>query len=320
MQSGTNILGFFLMALVILMIIGPKKLPQSIEQLWLAIENFRRQGNDLPPKTLAEARRAWKASGSPIYAMVGGLYQGAEHLSELRRRLMFSGIAFFIAAFASLFFAKHIFTFLKIPAGDIQLIFVRPAEMILTYFKVGLMSGLTVALPFLVYQLILFIYPAMESDKERHNFKLLAWLAVPTALIFFVGGLAFAYFVLLPFALKYLFAFGADIAEPLWTISEYINFELSIMFWIGVAFETPLLMLILSTMGVISAKQLASKRKYAIVIIALAAAVITPTPDPFNMALVMGPLYLLFELGILLARIFGKKTDEEEGQEEAGVP
>ena len=317
MQSGTNPLIFFVMAIVVLLVIGPEKLPASIEQVWLAIENFRRQGNNLPPRTLAEARKSWRASGSPLYGIVGGLYQGAEHLGELRRRLMWSAIAMFGTAIVSLFFATYLFTILKRPAGDIQLIFLKPAEMILTYFKVGLMCGVVVALPFLVYQVLLFVRPAMESEQERQNFKWLLLLAVPFALAFFVGGLAFAYFVLLPFALKYLFQFGSEIAQPQWAISEYISFVLNILFWIGIAFETPLIILVLSRMGVVSAQQLQSKRKYAIIIVALVAAVITPTPDPFNMLLVMGPLYLLFELGILFARIFGRRKPKDVAGAEA---
>jgi sec-independent protein translocase protein TatC len=313
MQSGTNPLTFFFMAIIVLLVIGPEKLPMSIEQVWLAIENFRRQGSDLAPLKLSEARKRWKASGSPVYAIVGGLYQGAEHLSELRRRLMWSAIVMFATALVSLFFASYLFETLKAPAGDIQLIFLKPAEMMLTYFKVGLMCGLVVALPFLVYQILLFVQPAMESDKERRNFKWLLLLAVPSAVMFFVGGLAFAYFVLLPFALKYLFQFGSEIAQPQWAISEYISFVLGILFWIGAAFETPLIMLVLSRMGIVTSEQIASKRKYAVVIVALIAAVITPTPDPFNMALVMGPLYLLFELGLLLTRIFGKRRPDEAG-------
>jgi len=316
MESGTNPLTFLFMAIVVLLVIGPEKLPAAIEQVWLAIENFRRQGNDLPPRTLSEARKTWKRSGSPIYAIVGGLYQGAEHLSELRRRLMWTAIVMFGTALVSLFFASYIFEVLKQPADYITLIFLKPAEMILTYFKVGLMCGFIVALPMLVYQLLLFIYPAMETDKERSNFRMLMIVAVPSAVLFFVGGLAFAYFVLLPFALRYLFQFGADIAQPQWAISEYISFVLNILFWIGAAFETPLLMLVLSRFGVINADQLKAGRKYAVIVVAVVAAVITPTPDPFNMALVMGPLYMLFELGLIFTRIFGKRKEEDKSEKD----
>jgi sec-independent protein translocase protein TatC len=296
-------LSVLLIGFVVLLIVGPRKLPQSIEQLWLMIENLRRQQRNEPTISLGQLRKQWKATGSPMYAIVGGLYQGAEHLEELRRRLGTAAIAFAIAAFGSLFFNSYIFKALKAPAGNIELIFVKPAEMIVVYFKVALLAGAAVAMPLLVYQVLMFVYPAMETPKERRSFKIFSVLAVPFAFIFFVGGFAFAYFVMLPFALRYLFSFGSDIAKPYWTISEYINFVLTILFWIGVVFETPLVMLVLARLGIVDAKQLASKRKYAIVAIAVVAAVITPTPDPFNMMLVALPLMALFELGILLARL-----------------
>jgi sec-independent protein translocase protein TatC len=299
-------LSIFLIAFIVLIIVGPEKLPQSAEQLWLALDNFKRQQNNLSLLSLTDARKIWRASGSPFYAIIGGLYQGAEHLTELRRRLLTAGIVFFVAAVGSMFFTKYIFVALKIPAGNIQLIFTKPAEMILTWFKVALLAGMTFALPLLVYELVLFIYPAFETPQERRTFKFVSLLAVPTTFIFFVGGFAFAYFVMLPFALKYLFAFGSELAKPFWSISEYTTFVLGILFWIGVAFETPLVMAILSKLGVVNAKQLASKRRYAIIICAVAAAVITPTPDPFNMLLVMAPLVFLFELGIILSRLMGK--------------
>lgn len=304
------------MVIILLLVIGPEKLPQALEQLWLAIDNFRRQQNDLPPKTLAEARRDWKKSGSSFYALIGGLYQGAEHLAELRRRLMVAVIAAAVTMIVSLFFVDQIFVLLKKPAGDIELIFTRPPEMILTWFKVALLCGVVVAIPFLVYQLMAFIYPAMETPKEKRNFKIFAFFAIPSEFVFFVGGIAFSYLVLLPFALRYLFSFGSDLATPWWAISEYTNFVLNLLFWMGMTFETPLIMLILTQIGVVDAKWFASKRKFAIVIIAIAAAVITPTPDPINMSFVMGPLLFLYELGILLSRLVRKplrKAEPEEG-------
>jgi len=299
----SSILSLFLIVLVLIIVVGPKKLPQSVEQLWLIIENLRRQQNNLPPRSLAEARRAWRESGSSMYAIVGGLYQGAEHLTELRKRLIAVGIVYLIGAFASLFFASYLFDFLKTPAGDVDLIFTKPAELIVIYFKVALVAGAAVALPVLVYEILMFVYPAMESKKEQRNFKVFSVFAVPLSFLFFVGGFCFAYFVMLPFGLRYLFSFGTEIARPLWSITEYINFVLAILFWIGVVFELPLVMLVLSRLGIVSPAQIASKRKYAIVAIAVAAAVITPTPDPVNMTLVAGPLYLLFELGLLMSRL-----------------
>jgi sec-independent protein translocase protein TatC len=119
----------------------------------------------------------------------------------------------------------------------------------------------------------------------------------------FVTGVAFAYFVMLPAAIPFLQGFMADIIEQKWAIGEYLSFVTSLLFWIGVAFELPLFVYFLAKVGVIDAQMLSKNRKYAVVIIAVVAAVITPTVDPLNMALVMGPLIVLYEIGVLLAKI-----------------
>jgi sec-independent protein translocase protein TatC len=127
---------------------------------------------------------------------------------------------------------------------------------------------------------------------------------VPFASLLFVSGVAFTWAVMLPTAVPFLTSFLGITTQV--RPNNYFEFVTSLMFWIGVSFETPLIMMVLSKLGIVSAKQIASKRKFAIVIIAIAAAVITPTPDPFNMMIVMVPLYFLFELGILLSRVAGK--------------
>jgi len=108
---------------------------------------------------------------------------------------------------------------------------------------------------------------------------------------------------MLPFALRYLLSFGGNIAEAKWAIGEYISFVTKLLFWVGVTFETPLLVFFLAKLGVVTPEMLARYRKYAIVAIAVLAAVITPTPDPFNMMVVMVPLLILYEIGVLLAKL-----------------
>jgi len=308
----TNVLGFVLIAILGLALIGPRKLPQGLEGLWLAWENYRRSQENLPPLDLMAARKHWRATGSPMYDLIQVLYAATVHLVELRHRLfVIMGVMSF-ATLASGFFATTLLRYLIYPAGNIKLIFVRPAEMLITYIKISLLAGLTVSLPVTLYEILLFVEPAAETEGERRAFRTAKFVAVPAVLLFFVSGLAFAYFVMLPFALRYLQTFGSDLVEPRWTISEYSSFVLTILFWIGVAFETPLIMFLVARLGIVSAQGFASKRKYAIVIIAVAAAIITPTVDPFNMMLVMGPLVLLYELGILLARLGGQKMPRPE--------
>jgi sec-independent protein translocase protein TatC len=154
------------------------------------------------------------------------------------------------------------------------------------------------AMPIIVYQIGRFISPGLTKNERRYLF-----LLVPGATLCFVTGVAFAYFVMLPAAIPFLQGFMADIIEQQWAIGEYLSFVTSLLLWIGVAFELPLFVYFLAKLGVIDAQALAKNRKYAVIAIAVLAAVITPTVDPLNMALVMGPLVVLYEIGVLLAKI-----------------
>jgi sec-independent protein translocase protein TatC len=154
------------------------------------------------------------------------------------------------------------------------------------------------AMPVLVYQLISFIAPGLTRQEKRY-----LYFVLPGATISFVAGAAFAYFIMLPTAIPFLKGFLSDIIEPNWFVDKYISFITSLLFWVGLSFETPLLIFFLSKLGIVTPAVLSRYRKYAILVIAVLAAVITPTPDPFNMVLVMGPLILLYEIGILLAKL-----------------
>lgn len=221
-----------------------------------------------------------------------------EHLEELRERLIKSAIALIVAILFSLFFTGRLLKVLISPMGELKPVFLRPTEMIVTYLKVAFIAGVALAMPVIVYQLVKFILPALYPHERRY----LYWL-IPSATFSFLAGLAFAYFVMLPFAVKYLLTFGGDVARAQWTIGEYINFVTNFLFWIGITFELPLIIYFLSKLGLVSPAWLSRNRKYAIAVIAIVAAVITPTPDPFNMSLVMIPLILLYEVGVLISKL-----------------
>ena len=220
-----------------------------------------------------------------------------EHLEELRGRLIKSAIALAVTTLASLIFTGRLLKILVAPAG-IKPIFLRPTEMFVTYMRVALISGTALAMPVIVYQVLRFVLPALKPHERRY-----LYIIVPGATFSFLLGLAFAYFAMLPFALRYLLSFGGNIAEAKWAIGEYISFVTKLLFWVGVTFETPLLVFFLAKLGVVTPEMLARYRKYAIVAIAVLAAVITPTPDPFNMMVVMVPLLILYEIGVLLAKL-----------------
>lgn len=221
-----------------------------------------------------------------------------DHLGELRDRLIKSVVALLVGTVLSLAFTPRLLEFLIAPMGGKQPISLKPTESIIIYFKVALVAGAVLAMPVIIYQFLMFILPGLTKEERKY-----LRVIVPGASLLFATGVAFATFVMLPFTIKYLQSFLADIIQPTYSIDYYISFVTTLMFWVGVIFETPLIIAFLARLGVISPKMLSSNRKYAIVLIAILAAVITPTPDPVNMTLVMVPLLVLFEVGIILARI-----------------
>lgn len=221
-----------------------------------------------------------------------------EHLKELRSRLIWVFIALFITTAISFVFAKQLFLILMVPLGDAKLQALRPTETLGNYMKVSLLSGLILAMPVIVYQIGRFVMPGLTKQEKKYLV-----LLVPGATICFLAGVAFAYFIMLPASIGFLQTFMADIIEQQWTVGDYLSFVTSLIFWIGVAFELPLFVYFLAKLDIVDASMLMRNFKYAVVAIALLAAVITPTVDPLNMILVMGPLIILYLLGVLLAKI-----------------
>lgn len=301
-MSFTGVFGLVLLAIMALALLGPAKLPSGIEQLWLMLTNFRRSQAEQEPLTLEQARRVWQRSQSPLYDLVQILYGTVDHLVELRKRIFVVLGALLVGGIVAGIFANTILEFLKQPAGGVPLIVLRPTDMIWTYFEVIFSAAAIVALPVLLFQILLFIRPALESPQELAIYRAVGIVGMPMVALFFVLGLAFAYFILLPFGLKYLQGFGSDLAQANWNIREYFSFVLAVMLWIGAAFETPVIMAALARLGIVSPNAMAKQWRYAVVGIAFVAAAITPTVDPVNMALVMGPLIMLYFLGVLMAR------------------
>jgi sec-independent protein translocase protein TatC len=221
-----------------------------------------------------------------------------EHLKELRGRLMWAVGALLVATAISFVFAKQVLVILIAPMGDSIPQALKPTESLGNYMKVSLIMGVTLAMPMIVYQIGAFLSPGLTKQEKRWLYVL-----VPGATVCFITGVAFAYFVMLPTAIPFLQGFMADIIEQSWAIGEYLSFVTSLLLWIGLAFELPLFVFFLAKLGLVNAEMLSRNRKYAYLVIAVIAAIITPTVDPINMLLVMGPLVLLYELGVLLARI-----------------
>ena len=228
------------------------------------------------------------------------------HLQEIRRRLTYSVIALIITVGISFIFTNRIIEFLKssVPPG-VPIIAIEVTETFSIWFKVCLYSALTMALPFFMYQLVMFIRPALTRKERVYLYVLL-----PAVLLFFLAGAAFAWFVFLPKALDFLLNFGKDIGiVSQIRITNLISFEVQIIFWMGVVFELPLVTFFLAKIGLLTHQWLAKQWKWGFIGAFIIGAVITPTPDPLNQTVVSIPIFLLYLLGILTAWI-GRRGKE----------
>jgi sec-independent protein translocase protein TatC len=230
-----------------------------------------------------------------------------EHLQELRWRLLISVIALVIASAVSFTFFRQIINYLVLPARDLgadqglQLVFTEVTELLTTSVKVSFVTGFILAFPVILYQAVRFVAPGLTRKEKR-----ILLLFLPGALLAFAGGVAFGYFVVTPPALRFLLTFGNDVATPMIRISNIVNVMIRLLFWMGLAFETPLVMYLLAQLGIVSAGALARFRRFWLVIAFVMAAIITPTFDPVNQALVAVPLLALYEVGVLLAKLAGR--------------
>ncbi len=230
-----------------------------------------------------------------------------QHLGELRRRVFICVVAVLVGSAVSFVFFEQLIEILVEPARDLnlgtggELIYTEVTELLTTAIKVSFVSGLILASPVLVYQGVMFVAPGLTGREKRYLYGFM-----PAVILAFGGGVAFAYYILTPPALHFLLTFGGDVATPLIRISNIINLMIRLLFWMGLAFETPLVMFLLASLGIVSARGLARFRRYWVVVAFILAAIITPTVDPVNQALVAGPLLVLYEVGILLARIAGR--------------
>lgn len=224
-----------------------------------------------------------------------------DHLDELRRRLIIAVIFVIAATIAAFVFRDQVLGFLLEPGfGDLDKkpIATEVLETVSVTFKVTFMAGFVAALPVVLYQVVRFISPGLT---RRERVYLL--LFIPGVMLAFLVGAAFAYYVLFPPAFEFLFNFGKANVDPQIRVSSYINVVISLMFWMGLVFQIPLAMFVLARLGVVTPRWLGRYRRYAIVMAFVAAAIITPTFDPVNQTLVAVPIIVLYEFGILLARI-----------------
>lgn len=224
-----------------------------------------------------------------------------QHLTEFRDRLMVAAIAVVITTAISFIFTTQIIHILILPVGtDIRLLSLSPTENFTTYMRVALFSGIALAMPVILYEIYMYIDPALHPHERRF-----ALTAGPFVLALFIFGMLFCYFLVLPNAIQFLIHFASDVFDNQLRASEYLSFVTTFILGMGLVFEMPVLIWALIRLGVVSRKWLAARRRYVILICFVIGAIVTPTPDPFNQTLVSLPMYLLFEFGLLLSRVGG---------------
>jgi sec-independent protein translocase protein TatC len=234
-----------------------------------------------------------------------------DHIGELRTRLIWAVGALVLTTVISIvFLADYYLAFLAVPVGGLKnLVQIEVTESVGVYMKVGLLSGFIMALPIIVYEILSFVVPGLYDNEKRWLFS-----AIPIATLLFVGGVAFAYFVMLPAALPFLLGFLPVKSLP--RVSTYVDFVTSLMFWIGISFETPLVVFILAKFHIVTPGMMLSQWRFAVVIIAIIAAIITPTVDPVNMSLLMAPLFGIYLLSIVFAAIAIRGSNKEKEEDD----
>ena len=238
-----------------------------------------------------------------------------DHLDELRRRIIVGLLALVVGVVAAFIGKDWVFSVIERPLKAIrgpgaQLVTFSPTEPFMTILRVSVYAGLIIALPVILYEVWAFIMPALYEREKRSVLPYVLF-----TLLLFLAGAVFGYFVVLPVGLRFLIGYGGDIFNQQLRASEYLSFVAVFLLGFGVVFEMPVFILMLSASGVVGTGRLRKWRKYAVLVIAIIAMVITPSQDPVSMLLMMGPLLVLYELGIVLGRLAERRREKRRNQE-----
>jgi sec-independent protein translocase protein TatC len=232
------------------------------------------------------------------------------HLEELRKRLITSAIAVAVGFVAAYFFKEQLFHILVLPLKEVMqsgdtLIYTSLPEAFFTFLKTAFLAGLMLASPVLLYQFWMFVAPGLYDREKR---LLLPIVVLST--FFFAGGALFGYFIVFPLGFKFFLSFATDTIRPLPSMKEYLGLASKMLLAFGLAFELPLVLTFMARLGIVSVTFLKRQRKYAILLFFVFAAILTP-PDVVSQILMAVPMMALYEISIIGAKIFGRKTDPQ---------
>ncbi|OUL33871.1 twin arginine-targeting protein translocase TatC [Nostoc sp. T09] len=224
-----------------------------------------------------------------------------DHLEELRLRIFYGLIAVAVGIVGCFFNVRPIVQLLEVPAQGVKFLQLAPGEYFFVSLKVAAYCGLLLSTPFILYQIVQFVLPGLTRRERR-----LLGPVVLGSSVLFAAGLVFAYFLLIPAALKFFISYGADVVEQLWSIEKYFEFVLLLLFSTGIAFQIPVIQLLLGTLGIVSSQQMFSGWRYVIMGAVVLGAVLTPSTDPLTQSLLAGAVLGLYFGGIGLVKLTGK--------------
>lgn len=224
-----------------------------------------------------------------------------DHLEELRMRIFYALIAVVLGVIGCFIFVKPLVQILEMPAQGVKFLQLAPGEFFFVSIKVAGYSGLLVASPFILYQIIQFVLPGLTRRERR----LLAPVVLGSSVLFFAG-LIFAYIALIPAALNFFINYGGDVVEQSWSIDRYFEFVLLLLFSTGLAFQIPIIQLILGFLGIVSSKQMYSGWRYVVLGAVVMGAILTPSTDPLTQSLLAGAVLGLYFGGIGMVKLIGR--------------
>ena len=224
-----------------------------------------------------------------------------EHLEELRMRMFYALVATVIAAIGCFIIVKPIVQLLEVPAKGVKFLQLAPGEYFFVSVQVAGYSGLLIVSPFILYQIIQFVLPGL-TRRERH---FLGPVVLGSSILFFAG-LIFSYILLIPAALNFLINYGAEVVDQLWSIDKYFKFVLLLLFSAGLAFQIPVIQLLLGSLGIVSSQTMISGWRYVILGAVVLGAILTPSTDPLTQSLLAGAILGLYFSGIGLVKLLGK--------------
>lgn len=242
-----------------------------------------------------------------------------EHLEDLRKRIFLSVAALLAAVFPAYAFSKDIFNFLSrpltqfLPEGT-RMVFLRVTDPFMVYIKVAFVSALFFVCPFIFYQLWLFIAPGLYQKEKKYVIPFVLFTSV-----FFIGGALFAYYVAYPFACRFFLDLGSEF-QPNISVNEYFGLTIKMLLGIGLVFEMPTLIFFLSKMGVVTSRWMIKNFKYAVLVIFIIAAVITPSADMVNQLILAVPMLILYVFSILIAFLFGRERKDRKAKKAGAAP